>query len=112
MMTDLLYYHIKAANLFSDLIIKLDKMPDYEIGGEVLEIDRFDDDNGRSYAHLSMVLTLKDFKTGQVIVSHSVNERREIPVPEPVLVVRAIGEITEKEIEDFIRKIAAELEKK
>ncbi|HOW50541.1 MAG TPA: ABC-type transport auxiliary lipoprotein family protein [bacterium] len=110
MMTDLLYYHIKAANLFSDLIIKLDKTPDYEIGGEVLEIDRFDD-NGRSYAHLSMVLTLKDFKTGKVIVSHTINDRREVAAPDPLLVVRAIGEITEKEIEVFIQKIAAEIEK-
>lgn len=110
MMTDLLYYHIKAANLFSDLIIKLDKTPDYEIGGEVLEIDRFDD-NGRSYAHLSMVLTLKDFKTGKVIVSHTIDDRREVAAPDPLLVVRAIGEITEKEIEVFIQKIAAEIEK-
>jgi cholesterol transport system auxiliary component len=111
MMTDVLYNHLKAAGLFSDLIIKLDKTPDYEIGGEVLEIDQFDSGD-RWFAHLGMVLTLKDFKTGRILVSLPVEERREVFSPEPVQTVRALGEMIDKEIEKFIQQIAAELEKK
>ncbi len=111
MLTDVLYNHLKTAQIFSDLIIKLDKTPDYEISGEVLEIDQFDSGD-RWFAHLNMVLTLKEFKTGKVLVSLPVEERREVFGPEAVQTVRALGEMMDKEIEKFIQKIAAELERK
>ncbi|HNT27632.1 MAG TPA: ABC-type transport auxiliary lipoprotein family protein [bacterium] len=111
MMTDLVYAHLKVAGLFTDLIVKLDKTPDYEVTGEIREIDMFDSGD-RWFAHLSMVLTLKDFKTGAVLAAHPFDERREVFGREPVHTVRAIGEIAEQEIERFIQHIAAELGKK
>ena len=108
MVTDLVYNHLKEAGLFSDLIVKLDKTPDYEITGEILELDQFDSGD-RWYAHFVAVFTLKEFKTGRILVSHRIDARREVFDPEPVQAVRAIGEMIEKEIEAFIQKIAAGL---
>ncbi len=110
MITDLVYNHFKEAALFSDLILKLDKTPDYEIGGEILEIDQFDSGD-RWYAHLVISFTLKDFKTGSILVSHRADARREVFSPAPVQSVRALGEMLEKEIDAFMQKIAATLGK-
>jgi len=109
MITDLVYTHLKEAGLFSDLILKLDKTPTYEISGEIIEIDQFDSGD-RWYAHLVAVVNLKEFSTGKILVSHRIDARREVFSPEPVQTVRAFGEILEKEIETFIQKVAAGLE--
>ena len=104
MITDLIANHISQQQVFSDIILTIDKKPDYVLTGRVQALDEIVSGE-KSYARISMTFELKDYKTDAVIVSHSFEKRQEAASKQPVYVVRAMSEILDSEIEIFISKI-------
>lgn len=111
MITDIVANHISKQQVFSDVILSMDKKPDYVLSGRILALDEIVSGE-ESYARVSMLLELKDYKTDSVIVAHSFEKRKKTTEKEhkPVYVVRAMSEIIDSEIDVFISKIYETLE--
>jgi ABC-type uncharacterized transport system auxiliary subunit len=108
MVTDLILSHVKEVGLFSEVIVQLDKRPDYVLTGRILALDEIDSDD-IWFARVSMIFELKDYKTSQNIITHSFDRRKEVVNQKQVYVVRAMGEILEEETEVFFNKIYEKL---
>lgn len=111
MMTDIMLRHLKASNLFEEIIAKLDKEPTYTVTGTITALDQIDATD-KWFARAAMTFSLTDYKTGAVLVSHSFESRKEVSADDPVLVVRALGELIEIETNKFLEKITDELAKR
>ena len=111
MITDLVANHVTKQKVFSDIILSMDKKPDYVMSGRIIALDEIVSGE-KSYARMSVLFELKDYKTDTVVVAHTFERRQEIPGenPKPVYVVRAMGEIIDSEIDAFISKIYETLE--
>ena len=109
MITDLVANHFAKQRIFSDIIITMDKKPDYVLSGRILALDEVIEDE-KSYARVAIIFELKDYKTTDVIVAHSFDTKLEAKGRKPVDVVRAMGEIINSETEIFISKIYETLE--
>lgn len=104
MITDLVANHISKQKVFSDIIISMEKKPDYVVSGRILALDEIVAGE-KSFARVSLLLELKDYKTDSVVVAHTFEKRLEAAEKKPVYVVRAMGEIIDSEIDEFISKI-------
>ena len=109
MITDLVANHFSKQRIFSDIIISMDKKPDYILSGRILALDEVIEDE-KSYARVAIIFELKDYKTADVIVAHSFDTKLETKGRKPVDVVRAMGEIINSETEIFISKIYETIE--
>ena len=112
MITDIVANHITKRQVFSDIIISMDKKPDYVLTGRILALDEIVSGE-ESYARVSMLLELKDYKTDTVVAAHTFEKRQKAADKKdrkPVYVVRAMGEIIDSEIDVFISKIYETLE--
>ena len=109
MITDLVANHFSKQRVFSDIIISMDKKPDYILSGRILALDEVIEDE-KSYARVAIIFELKDYKTADVIVAHSFDTKLETKGRKPVDVVRAMGEIINSETEIFISKIYETIE--
>lgn len=109
MITDIVANHITKRQVFSDIIYTMDKKPDYVITGRVLALDEITATKEKSYARVSIIFELKDYKTDTVLLSHSFEKRKECAAQKPVYVVRAMSEIIDAEIETFIDMIYEQL---
>ena len=110
MITDLVANHFAKQRIFSDIVITMDKKPDYVLSGRILALDEVIEDD-KSYARVAIIFELKDYKTSDVIVVHSFDTKLEAKGRKPVDVVRAIGEIINSETEVFISKIYETLDR-
>ena len=110
MTTDLVANHFAKQRIFSDIVITMDKKPDYVLSGRILALDEVIEDD-KSYARVAIIFELKDYKTSDVIVVHSFDTKLEAKGRKPVDVVRAIGEIINSETEVFISKIYETLDR-
>ena len=108
MITDLIASHVKGAGLFSDVILQLDRRPDYVFSGRILALDEIDSDD-IWFARVSIIFELKDYKTERTIITHSFDRRKEVLNQQQAYVVRAMGEILEEETEIFFNKIYEKL---
>ncbi|HNW82344.1 MAG TPA: ABC-type transport auxiliary lipoprotein family protein [bacterium] len=104
MITDVFSKHLSESGLFSDVILELERRPDYVLTGRVLALDELQSEE-KSYARVSIVFELKDYKTDRSIVTHSFERRKEVKNKETVYVVRAMAEIIEEETDIFFNKI-------
>ena len=104
MITDLVANHISKQQVFSDIIISMDKRPDYVVSGRILALDEIVAGEKR-FARVSLLLELKDYKTDTVVVAHTFERRQEAADKKPVYFVRAMSEIIDSEIDVFISKI-------
>jgi len=111
MITDLVAKHFSKQQVFSDIIITMDKKPDYVLSGRILAMDEVIEDE-KSYARVAINFELKDYKTEDIVAAYSFDTRKETEGKKPVDVVRAMSEIIESEIEVFISKIYETLESK
>ena len=104
---DLLVQHINSYGLFRDCQREfLDERPDYEISGEILQIERFESE-AYAAAHLRMSLVLTDYNSGDKLVEHAFD--REVPVPslDMTIFAKAVSDIVAAESEAFLEKVAA-----
>jgi len=104
MITDQIANHISEIELFSDVIMQLDRRPDYVLTGRIVALDLLDSDE-LWFARVAIVFELRDYKSDRTIISHSFEERKEVPNKDVVYVVRAMGEIIEHEADIFFNKI-------
>ena len=109
MITDLVANHFSKQQVFSDIILSMEKKPKYVLSGRIRALDEFIEGE-KSYARVSIVFELKDYKTNSVVVSHSFEKRKEAAEQKPLAVVQAMGEIINSETEVFIAKINEFLE--
>ena len=109
MITDLVANHFAKQRVFSDIIITMDKKPNYVLSGRILALDEVIEDD-KSYARVAIIFELKDFKTAEVVVAHSFDTKLEAQGRKPVDVVRAMGEIINSETDIFISKIYETIE--
>ena len=110
MITDLVANHFAKQRVFSDIIVTMDKKPDYVLSGRILALDEVIEDD-KSYARVAINFELKDYKTAEVIVAHSFDTKLEVKGRKPVDVVRAMGEIINSETDIFISKIYETIER-
>lgn len=104
MITDVFAKHLSETELFSDVILELERRPDYVLTGRVLALDEIQSEE-KSFARVSIVFELKDYKTDRSIVTHSFEKRKEVKNKETVYVVRAMGEMIEEETDIFFNKV-------
>lgn len=104
MITDIVANHFTKQEVFSDIIIAMEKKPDYVVSGRILALDEVVEDE-KSYARVSILFELKDYKTDTAIITHTFEKQIEVSEQKPVAVVRAMGEIIESETDIFISKI-------
>ena len=109
MITDLVANHFAKQRVFSDIIITMDKKPNYVLSGRILALDEVIEDD-KSYARVAIIFELKDYKTAEVVVAHSFDTKLEAQGRKPVDVVRAMGEIINSETDIFISKIYETIE--
>ena len=109
MITDLVANHFAKQRVFSDIIITMDKKPDYVLSGRIQALDEVIEDD-KSYARVAIIFELKDYKTAEVVVAHSFDTKLETKGRKPVDVVRAMGEIINSETDIFISKIYETIE--
>lgn len=100
---ELLIYHINSAGIFkeckSDYVLS---RPDYYITGVINNIEIY---NGETsvLAHLNVVLELRD-KNRAILVSHHINEKRDIRRYDITFFVKTLGELLRDGGHDFIVK--------
>lgn len=102
---DLIVQQINAYRLFKDCQREfLDDRPEYEITGEVSQIERFDNDQ-YSAAHLKMKFDLYDYNSKDIITSHEFD--REVPIPSGNMTIfaKAVSDIVAEESENFLVKV-------
>ncbi|MDP8240163.1 MAG: ABC-type transport auxiliary lipoprotein family protein [Candidatus Hatepunaea meridiana] len=102
---DLLVQHINSYHLFKDCQREyLEERPEYEITGEILQIEKFDNEQ-YSAAHLRMSFDLYDYDSKDRLVNHTFD--REIPTPTESMTIfaKVISDIVEEETEIFLSKV-------
>jgi ABC-type uncharacterized transport system auxiliary subunit len=104
MITDQIAKHITETELFSDVIMQLDRRPDFVLTGRILALDLVDSEE-KWFARVSIVFELRDYKSDRTVITHSFDERKEVSSRDVVHVVRTMGEIIEKEADVFFNKI-------
>ncbi|MBN2857726.1 MAG: membrane integrity-associated transporter subunit PqiC [Candidatus Delongbacteria bacterium] len=100
---ELLIYHINAAGIFKEC--KSDyalTRPDYYITGVINNIEIY---NGETtvLAHLNVVLELRD-RNRTILVSHHINEKKDIRKYDITFFVKTIGELLRDGSHEFIIK--------
>jgi len=102
---DMLVQHINAYHLFKDCQREyLEERPDYEITGEINQIERFDSEE-YSAAHLKMRLDFYEYDSKERVVTHQFD--REVPIPTESMTIfaKAVSDIVEQETENFLVKV-------
>jgi len=102
---DLLAQHINAYRLFRDCQREyLEERPDYEISGEILQIERFESERYCA-AHLKMTLDFYDYDSNDLLVSHSFDREMPIPAGSMTIFAKALSDILDDEAENFLVKV-------
>ncbi|MCF7809906.1 ABC-type transport auxiliary lipoprotein family protein [bacterium] len=102
---DELVKHVNVYQIFLDCKREfLDSRPDYEITGQIHQIERFDSE-GYSAAHLKMTFYFYNYESKDVLVSHSFD--REVPITAGSMTIfaKVISDIAEEEVENFLIKV-------
>jgi cholesterol transport system auxiliary component len=94
MVGDLLFKHLRAAQLFENVTRVAETIPpDFQISCDVRAIEEFDGPD-RWYAHIAVEYQLIDEKTGQILWKELYDLRKAVPQQEPVYVVRELAALT------------------
>ncbi len=95
MIGDLLLKHLRAAQLFENVIRNIESFnPDFELTCDIQAIEEYDGP-GSWYAHLAIEYQLIEEKTGQVVWKNLYDLRKAVPQREPVYVVRELSALLE-----------------
>lgn len=111
MITDVISNHVVNKGLFKEVITRLDKKPDYIITGRILSIDEIDSGD-RWFARVGLTLSFIDFNTNQVYVEKTFEKRKEVFNKKPSYVVRAMSELLEEGVDEFLTEVEAFVSKK
>ena len=107
---DLLVQHINAYRLFEQCQREfLEERPEYEITGEIFQIERYDSEKYSS-AHLKMNFEFYDRENNNLLIRHPFDRDNEIPKGNMAIFAKAISDIINEEAEIFLEKIALHFE--
>ncbi|MBN2382219.1 membrane integrity-associated transporter subunit PqiC [bacterium] len=105
MVSDLIRRSIMRAGLFTKVTEDLtDTAPDFTLTGEIEAIEELDNEQDW-FAHLAITFTLVRFNDDRVIWSHAFDQRRQVLVKEPRMVVRTLSEILEVEMNTVVKEL-------
>ncbi len=94
MIGDLLFKHLRAAQLFENVTRVAESVPpDFQISCDVRAIEEFDGPD-KWFAHIAVEYQLIDEKTGQILWKELYDLRKAVPQEEPVYVVRELASLT------------------
>jgi len=111
LITDMVYKHIRAANLFKSVSKTLtDHRPDYVMNGQVLAIEEYDNQQ-KWYAHLAITFYLEDTKTKKQVWNRTFDVRKVVAQQEPVYVVRELSYLLEHIMDKVVEDIEHRLPK-
>ncbi len=102
---DLIVQQVNAYRIFKDCQREfLDERPDFEITGEVSQIERFESEKYNA-AHLKMEFDLYNYSSKDIILTH--NFDREVPIPfgNMTIFAKAVSDIVAEESENFLVKV-------
>jgi len=103
--TDLLVNHLGQRSLFQEVLKEYaDKRPDFEISGNLLSLEEFDNGQER-YAHLALRFRLTRHQDRKVLLTHHFDGRQMVYQQETTFLVKTLSEMLEKQIDEFIIKI-------
>lgn len=102
--TDVILRHVKSSGMFKEVLLELEKKPDYVITGRIVALDRINSGE-RWFARASMEFVIKDFHTDEVLASHYFERRKEVFNRDPVYIVRALSSLIEQETSEFLKKV-------
>lgn len=103
---DLIVQQVNAYRLFKDCQREfLDERPDYEITGEITQIERFESENYFA-AHLKAELDLYDYNDKDILVSHEFDREVPIPAGNMTIFAKAVSDLLAEESEAFLVKVA------
>lgn len=95
MVADILFRHLDAAKIFSDVRRSIDATePDFTVHGTVRALEEYDNQD-EWYAHLAMNMNLQDNRTKSVLWSREWDYRKKVSHFEPIYVVRGLSELLE-----------------
>ena len=101
---ELLIYHINSAGIFKECGRDfISSKPDYFIAGTINNIEIYNGVNSIQ-AHLNIIMELKD-RNQNVIVSHRIDEKRDIKNYDVTYFVKTSGDIIKKGTHEFLVKI-------
>ncbi|MBM3329871.1 MAG: hypothetical protein FJY67_10455 [Calditrichaeota bacterium] len=102
---DLLVQHIKAYNLFRNCQREfLEERPDFEITGEVTQIERFESE-AYTAAHLRMRFEFYDSGSNDILLLHEFDREISIPPGNMSIFAKAVSDLISQESEQFLVKI-------
>jgi ABC-type uncharacterized transport system auxiliary subunit len=106
MITDMVFKHLKTANLFKSISRTLgDSKPDYVLSGEVVAIEEYDNKE-KWFAHLAINFYLEDTKAKRQIWQRTYDVRKVVAQHEPVFIIRELSYL----LEHTMDKVVVELE--
>jgi len=96
LVSDMLFRHLDAAKLFSEVRRNIDsEEPDFIIGGTIRALEEYDNQD-EWYAHLAIYMNLQDYKAKKVLWSREWDYRKKVSNLKTVYVVRGLSELLER----------------
>ena len=111
MIADLITNQIKISNMFKDVTIKYDKVPDLVLAGRILVLDNIKSEKD-VYARISIELKIFDFKTNKTLVNYRFERRKQVVNKSMVYVAREMSNILQEEVDKFLAEAYDKLSKK
>jgi len=106
LITDMVYKHLRAANLFKSISrTLLDFKPDYSLTGQILAIEEYDSQE-KWFAHLAISFQLEETKSKRQVWYRTYDLRKVVAQHEPVYVIRELSFL----LEHIMDKVVVELE--
>lgn len=107
--SELIASHLMHTGMVDEVTTKiLDRLPDYELSGEVVAIEELDAEEVW-FAHLAMRLSLVRFEDGQIVWQGSFDDRKRVYERQPVFVVKAMSVLLEQQLRAATEQIGAKL---
>jgi ABC-type uncharacterized transport system auxiliary subunit len=96
MISDILFRHLEAAKIFSEVRRSVDMdEPDFIISGIVRALEEYDNKD-EWYAHLAINMNLLDYRARRIIWSREWAYRKKVSNFETIYVVRGLSELLER----------------
>ncbi|MBN1155808.1 membrane integrity-associated transporter subunit PqiC [candidate division KSB1 bacterium] len=103
--SDLIANHISSCGIFEQCSREfLDEQPDYEITGEILAIEQFENKE-YSAAHLAMKLYLRSYDTYEILLMHEFDEEEEMPGLKMELFAKTLSDMLNEQMDQFILRM-------
>lgn len=111
MIADLITNQLKISNMFKDVTIKYDKIPDLLLSGRILVLDNIKSEKD-VFARISIELKISDFKTNKTLVNYRFERRKKVVNKSMVYVSREMSNILQEEVDKFLIEAYDKLSKK